>query len=289
MRAIPKTGKFFFEMMNLKELAWTSCFALTCILGTALQAEDEFYTVSKGSVIHKLAKTETPWVNQFIMSKFPGDWEEDTFVSFEKVKDKDGIAIDLGAWIGTTAIWLSSNFFYVVAIDADSESIKYLEKNLKASSCDNVSICNKAISADGKPVIFGPRKSHGDALNGSTSFIKTFSDSKCDYVVPSLTLAQVVEEFVTKNEKIKGHKVTFIKCDIEGGEEYILENVLQYAAANNIKVLMSFHYDWWKKKNLESFEPLFQKFKSDVEGKTVSAYINSNPFGSVLFVPIAGQ
>lgn len=287
MRAIPKAGKFFFEIMNLKELVWAGCLALSGICALNLQAEDEFYTVTKGSVIHKIAKTETPWVNQFIMYKFPSDWEEDTFASFEKVKDKNGIAIDLGAWIGTTAIWLSSNFFYVVAIDADSESIKYLEKNLKASACGNVAVCEKAISADGKPVIFGPRKSHGDALNGSTSFIKTFSDSKCDYVVPSLTLNQVVDEYVAKNEKLKDHKVTFIKCDIEGGEEYILESTLQYAAANNIKVLMSFHYDWWKKKNLESFEPLFKKFTVDVEGKSVSEYIKSNPFGSVLFVPIA--
>lgn len=165
------------KYMLLKNLVRVCSLSLFCILAIDLPAEDEFYTVSKGSVIHKMAKTETPWINEFITSKFPDDWEDDTFAAFEKVKDPNGIAIDLGAWIGTTAIWLSNNFFYVVAIDADSESIKYLEKNLKASGCENVEICNKAISADGKPVIFGPRKSHGDALNGSTSFIKNFSDS----------------------------------------------------------------------------------------------------------------
>lgn len=271
--------------MNIRKLAFYSYFCFPFILAMNLQAEDEFYTVSKGDIVHKFAKTGTSWINQFIIQEFPNNWEEDTFSYFNKVKDKNGIAIDLGAWIGTTAIWLSKNFFYVIAIDADSESIKYLEKNLKESGCENVAICNKAISSDGKPYIFGPRKSHGDALNGSTSFIKTRSDSQHDYAVNSLTLSQIIDEFVSKNDKLNNYKISFIKCDIEGGEESVLENILQYALENNIKVLMSFHYDWWKNKNLESFEPLFQKFKTGVP-KTVTAYINTAPFGSVLFEPL---
>ncbi len=49
------------------------------------------------------------WVDDFLVYDFK-DWENDTFEVFEKVKNQEGIAIDIGAWIGTTAIWLSKNF-----------------------------------------------------------------------------------------------------------------------------------------------------------------------------------
>ena len=41
------------------------------------------------------------------------EWEPETFELFNYVKDSEGAAVDIGAWIGPTTIWLSNNFKHV--------------------------------------------------------------------------------------------------------------------------------------------------------------------------------
>lgn len=227
---------------------------------------------------------EGNWVDRFIESDFK-EWENDTFDTFEKVKNPNGVAIDIGAWIGTTCIWLSKNFAYVVAVEADTKSLDYLKKNLVLSECENVIVCDKALSNDGKPVVFGPRLSHGDALNGSTSYIKSAAkagDSRHNYVISSMTLEQIVHQYI--NGKQITQPVTFIKCDIEGGEESVLADILDYALKHRCSVWMSFHYTWWSEKNITKHQALFSKFDSNCP-KDICEYIKENPFGSVLFIP----
>lgn len=261
---------------------------MSIIMFTQTIKSDEFFTVARGNVIHKFAKVHVDWIDNFLQYNF-NSWENDTFEVFEKVKDFHGIAIDIGAWIGTTTIWLSKNFAYVVAVEADADSVKYLEKNTDASHCDNVIICNKAVSDREKLVTFGPRPSmgHSDALNGSTSFIKNNSDSQSDYTVKALSFQNIIEEYVIKNEKARNYPISFIKCDIEGGEEVILKDILEYALAHNCKVWMSFHIPWWSEgKALTDFAGLFKKFKTNIS-VDVCEYINENPFGSILFEPLS--
>lgn len=262
------------------------CFLIIILLFvTNLLAEDEFITIFRDNVNYKFLKTDTNWINEYLIYDLAREWDPETFEAFNKLDDKNGIAIDLGAWIGMTAICLSNKFFHVIAIEADYKSLGYLLKNLKASECENVTICPYAISIDGKPVIFGPRKELGNALNNSTSIIKSNPDSIHDYVTNSMTLQQIVDEFVNKNEKLTGHKISFIKCDIEGGEESLLESILEYALKNQTQVYIGFHYSWWKNKNIKNYEPLFQKFTTYPQVESVSKFIISNPFGSFLFKP----
>ena len=110
-----------------------------------LFAYEDYIVVERGNVAHVFVATHVEWIDHFLEINFP-EWENDTFAIFEMVKDPQGIAIDLGAWLGTTAIWLSKNFAYVVAVEADRDSVHYLEKNIRASDCQNVAICNKAVA-----------------------------------------------------------------------------------------------------------------------------------------------
>jgi FkbM family methyltransferase len=273
----------------MKYLGMTSALFIVNMLFSplsSLKGEDVFVTVQKRNVTHKFAKM-SGWLEDFLDHRFV-EWENDTFDVFEQVKDPKGVAIDLGAWIGTTSIWLSNNFLYVIAVEADKESLKYLKKNLVASNCTNVQICEKAVSHTDEPVVFGPRLSFGEELNNSTSYAKKLSDavdSHNNYLISTLTFNQIIENYVTKNEKLKNCKVSFIKCDIEGGEESILKDILDYAKINKSKAWISFHYDWWSAKNIESFESLFQQFKTNSPTANVSEYIKQNPFTSILFEP----
>ncbi len=180
-------------------------------------------------IIHKknVAYTFVPFdeaTDNFAKNVFQ-DWEKETFDIFDQVKDPNGIAIDLGAWIGTTAIWLSKNFNHVIAVDADQISLKCLKNNLEASNCFNVTICSQPIAKNSDYFIFGPR---GKVLNESISCLKNESNNTNDYQIKGLTFKQLIDDFIYMNAEITNKKISFIKCDIEGGEENILEDILYF-------------------------------------------------------------
>jgi len=243
--------------------------------------DDNLITVTKNDIVHYFVSHD-PQTDYFVRYIFQ-NWENETFDVFEQVKDNKSIAIDIGAWIGTTSIWLSKNFQHVIAVEADNESLNCLTKNLNASKCDNVSIVAQPVLDISKNIYFGPR---GCRLNESISYIKDHSDSIHDYTVRSITFKQLIHDYVYENEALKDSKISFIKCDIEGGEENILEDVLYFAYNNNCKVYMSFHLSWWKEKNIDDFAYLFKHFKTNCPQDDVLDYLKRNPFGSLLFEPV---
>jgi FkbM family methyltransferase len=184
----------------------------------------------------------------------------------------------LGAWIGTTAIWLSKNFKEVIAVEADHKSLECLKLNLAASECDNIKICEKPITATGQTVVFGPR---GGVLNESISCVKDAIAGPLDYSVKSLTFKELINEYAYSK------KITFIKCDIEGGEENIIEDLLYFAFYNNCSVHLSFHHGWWVSKKIEDYEYLFDFFEVVNYSQVTSVvhFVRENPFGALLLRP----
>lgn len=251
------------------------------LLVPCYMVSDDYFEVLKHGVLYRFVKGAAN-INDFVRHNF-GNWEQETFEVFQKVKDENAIAIDLGAWIGTTAIWLSKNFAHVVAVDGDYVSLDYLIKNLQASECYNVSICKKPVAHTSDTVIFG---SHFTELNESVSYIKTVSDKTHDYKIQSITLDQLLHDFIYTIPTLKDKKIAFIKCDIEGGEEDIMEDLLKFAYHNKVKVFLSFHHDWWQKKKITDFTYLFKFFKIDCPMNDICEYIQKNPFGSVLLEPL---
>jgi len=246
-----------------------------------VQSLPDFIVVNKKNVTYQFVRVDQP-TDHFTQNIFPV-WENETFEVFDQVKDKEAIAIDIGAWIGTTAIWLSKNFHHVVTVEPDYKSVDCLRKNLAASSCSNVSLCDRPLSNTAQNVVFGPR---GPLLNESISYIKNCIDSEKDYTVKSITFKQLLYDFIFNNEVLKNRKVSFIKCDIEGGEEDILEDILHFAYNNQCKVYMSFHLDWWKSKKITEFEYLFKYFKINCPERNICEYLAKDPWASLLFEPL---
>lgn len=237
--------------------------------------------VLKGNVLHRFVRIDQA-TDHFTQNVFP-TWEEETFSAFDLVKDPQGIAIDLGAWIGTTSIWLSKNFHHVIAVDGDKEAIKCLHLNLAASECFNVTVCEKVIAQSSQEVIFGPR---GPVLNESISYLKPCSNSPLDYKTKSLTFKQLIYDTVYANKELECRKISLIKCDIEGGEENILEDVLHFAFYNKCPVLMSFHIDWWTSKKITDFDWIFDYFDvSNYSIDNISQFLQAHPFANVLLTP----
>lgn len=209
---------------------------------------------------------------QWLIDNFQ-TWEEDTFDVFEKVRNPEAVAVDIGAWIGTTAIWLSHNFAHVISVESDPVSVDFLKRNLEASGCKNVTICERPISNVEKDVIFGPRR---NALNESMSYIKEHSDNPHDVTLRTVTFDGLPIP--------DGANVKFVKCDIEGGEEVILEDLLNFCLKNDSQAWVSFHLTWWQNRDIRRFSNLFSKFNTDV-ADPMWYLINDNGFGSILFTP----
>jgi len=238
-------------------------------------------TILKNGVTHIFSGNTRN--KKFYSEKF-SSWEPEMFLLFEKFKDSKGVAIDIGAWVGTTSIWLSKNFKKVVAVEADNESIKELSDNLKFSNCNNVSICTRPISDITEDVIFGAKDGK---LNTSESRIKhTKSDN--DYVVKSITFNELLSQYCNIEDNI-----TFIKCDIEGGEERILKDILLFANSNNIPVLLSFHLPWFVDQDLTKFNNVFELYRNRIYTENITPvnnvveFINNHKFISLLFSPNA--
>lgn len=254
---------------------------VVCLIPGLIFASSDLISINKNNVTYHFVPFDEP-TDHFTRDIFE-NWEPETFAVFEQVKDKEAIAIDIGAWIGTTAIWLSKNFHHVIAVEPDYKSVNCLQKNLAASDCLNVSLSDRPLSNTCQKVIFGSR---GAELNASISYIKNQSDNSHDYMVRPITFKQLIYDYVYDQETLKNRKISFIKCDIEGGEEDILEDILHFAYNNQCKVYMSFHLSWWKSKKITDFEYLFKYFKTNLPGQNICDILTKYPFASVLFEPI---
>jgi FkbM family methyltransferase len=236
------------------------------------------YTHIKAGVEYKFSS-----ISPYFQSVFP-IWEEETFRAFEQVKRKDKAALDIGAWIGTTAVWLSHHFSKVICIEGDQESVKSLESNLQCSNVKNAVIVKQPIhSISGKDMYFGPNKYVDDwahSLNLSTSQIKDTVSSPLDYNVKTIALSDV--PFIDD--------VGFIKCDIEGGEEFIIGDLIQFCKDKDSPILISFHQTWWTNRDVTRFASLFvgvvaYTIDTYEQIDNVPQHIQNNPFCTILFVP----
>lgn len=200
------------------------------------------------------------------------NWEADTFAIFQKTLHPTKYMIDIGGWIGTTCIYGARKSKHVFVVEADTASICDLKRNCKHNS-DNITIIEKAIfNKSHESMMFGKNRFNSNAkLNDSTSqlYPPSAPTSSDLYSVETITIFDIL-----KTHAIAANEISLIKVDIEGGEEYILEQLFALHQDFRVPLYISFHHGWWSDKNLDRFPFLTAEHK-----KAVLA----NPFISLLF------
>ena len=149
--------------------------------------------------------------------------------------------------------------------------------NLKKSNCNNIEIIDSPIaSKDGEIINFGTNSFLNNASFGdSTSQIQTKD---------SIDSKKLITTSIHKILDVAGRDtVSFIKVDIEGGEETILTGLFEECFNNNYKLFLSFHYDWWQDKNLERYRKLFESAKSTSANGDIIEFIKKHPMGDIYF------
>jgi FkbM family methyltransferase len=226
--------------------------------------------------------------------------DDEIYDVIDLVSDPNGLAIDLGSFIGITSIYLCNRFKKVISIEADKESLLDLKMNLEKSHCHNVTVINKAISNYSGTLLFGARGFDNvfgnmhDKVNVGTSTIKSEIDGPNVYEIESITLEEIISQYCESPSEVK-----FIKCDIEAGEENIFWDLLHFANMNNIYLYVSFHITWWKDKNIRRFDDSFEYFKGRMvcyaknpferteptKIDNISDFLENNHYASILFLP----
>ena len=209
---------------------------------------------------------QDPGASKFWLSDFR-TWEDAIFSIYDSVLTEGGTFVDIGAWNGCTAIYAAQKCRHVVSVEADPGAAMAFLENARLN-CRNVQLVQKAICAEGRPdsVLFGRNEDcpqHG--WNASTSQARAagvvvFED---DLLVPTTTLAAVLA--------LAQSPIDLVKVDIEGGEEDLIPELL---ALSGTPILLSFHYDWWKDKDLARFD-----FEDDLREA-----IRRLPFGTFMIL-----
>jgi FkbM family methyltransferase len=159
-----------------------------------------------------------------------GRWEPGTLAVIDAHVDGRTTFLDLGAWVGPTALYAAGVARRVITVEADPAALVQLDRNLKANPdlASRIEVLPRAIHADEEPVTFGARRKPGDSMSSVL-----LADAERTWQAATITSGQLAG-MLAPDERL------FIKMDIEGAEYDLLPSLgplLVRAEA----VLISFH------------------------------------------------
>lgn len=149
-----------------------------------------------------------------------------TFEVFLKYLTKDTVALDVGAEIGLTALYMASKAKYVVAIEPSRNAVKLLKKSLflNPKLKKKITILEGCLAERDGSYFYGK----GSKLFNDIHFI----NQNCNYSVEGFSISRISKKF---------GKFDFIKMDIEGGEYYLIPALSKYIKINRPNLLISIH------------------------------------------------
>jgi len=190
-------------------------------------------------------------------------WEDLNFAKYDELLTPGCVFVDIGGWNGCTAIYCAQLCSRVVTVECDPHALCLLRQHV-ALNARNVTVVAKAVKGCGQAdaaCFVGRNVPNCGRLGDSMSQTRSESVYDDDVLVESVSLGQVL--------RMAGEPVGCVKVDIEGGEEDLLAELLEYRDA---PVMLSLHLHWWRDRNLLRFAlPAFLR-------EAMEAY----PFGTFL-------
>ena len=178
------------------------------------------------------------------------------FEIIEHLPVSNGVAIDIGSHQGTIAIILSKKFEKVYAFEPSKYNIEKM--HLRGNVSDNIFIIEKAISNHiGKVKLFLNKNEYMHTI--SLDMAKTYSEF--DFIEV---------DTITIDEFCKNKKIEFIKCDIEGAEDFVFESATETLKNNKIDVVVEFHKNSNKQKIIKMFNDYGYRI---IKNSTISNHI----------------
>lgn len=157
------------------------------------------------------------------------DWEVSTYSALKKYLSPYESYIDIGAWVGPTALFASTISRHTYALEPDPIAFKYLRNNIEINHSDRVTALNYCMGKfDGWDEL-GFKTIPGDSE--SSMVIK---DGMKRLQVLSITFNTLLKKFAIDDCGV-------IKMDIEGGEYSLLPTMFDYIHAKSPIIILSLH------------------------------------------------
>lgn len=188
-------------------------------------------SISVGDAEFKVVATEKP---EFWRQVNDGHWEPETYAVFDRFIDADTIFLDIGAWIGSTALYAAQTAKETHAFEPDPVAFDQLKKNTDANSGEkwhkNISLHPEAVAPENGEMEMGSRAEAGDSM--SSVLLGGDDDS---WKVRTRSLDGFLNEKGLNGEKL------FLKIDIEAGEYGLLPAVKTLLKRENCAIYLSLH------------------------------------------------
>jgi FkbM family methyltransferase len=159
-------------------------------------------------------------------------WEKTTLDIFDANIHANSCFLDIGSWMGPTALYAAQSAKHVICIEADPIAYQELQENidLNPSLRQKITTINKAISPTEENVRMGARHTQGDSMS---SII--FSSDTNFWEISSITPQQIFSNIIGRYDHY------FIKIDIEGGEYSLMPHLRKLTELPNNIFFISLH------------------------------------------------
>lgn len=159
-----------------------------------------------------------------------GQWEPATFDVFDRCITKDTSVLDVGGWIGATALYAATRGRQVFAFEPDPVAFDRLRANINANPhLMNIEAIQAFVSDEPGEVRMGSRNKIGDS--GSSIL---FARGENSWSVPAIRLDQFIRSRGVPDP-------LFIKVDIEGAEYRVLPAMLRALKGRDFWLYLSTH------------------------------------------------
>jgi len=181
-----------------------------------------------------------------------GKWEPHTLAIYDKLLGKKDEYLDIGAFIGPTALYASRLCAKVYCLEPDPHNYELLLKNIRLNGARNIRTREVGLYHENKTLSFG----NPDGLGTSGSSL-LFSDEKNSVSITCVTLADALKHWDLK-------KVKLAKIDIEGAEFDLLPRIGAEVTAAAENVYLSTHGPHFPKAEraakMRLLEPFFARY-----------------------------
>lgn len=159
-----------------------------------------------------------------------GLWEPETLALIDRQVAPGTTFLDLGAWVGPTALYAAARGARVIALEADPVALAQLRRNLAVNPAlaQRIEVLARAVHAAEGRVAFGARRKPGDSMS-SVLIAPGAATWMADTMTPLALAARI------------GPGRLFVKLDIEGGEYQLLPAMRPLLDRADCMVLVSFH------------------------------------------------
>jgi FkbM family methyltransferase len=131
------------------------------------------------------------------------------------VKDKKGIALDIGANIGNHSLFFSKHFDAVISFEPVPNNCLLLKANLFLNQIQNITLIEKALSDTNTKM--GIDKGNSRNTNNTISELHKKDEDAANQIMVDVVVGDAELETLNLNQKI-----TLIKIDVEGHEPYVV-------------------------------------------------------------------